>query len=654
MKNVKALLYQNPIGFLSAMVFLLVGVGFLFFDKRLAIVSFIGFVVIVLLSVLYATYTMISIRKSVALLNKSIKTDVRDIDAFPLPTLLCDSYGSIVWYNKLFENDILVDGASNDFKITELFPDFSFSFFSNEESICIEYNERSYTVFITKVHDKNNPMVALYLLDDTYLKATEREYFNTRPFVMHILVDNIDTLYRKYSDSKFALVTSGIESILEKWLEKEQVVFKKTANGRFLIIGDKRCLDNLCEEKFEVLNSVRAYKFEETEIGATLSIGVGTGEDILECENEAKRALDLALGRGGDQCAVYQNEGYTFFGGMVNLSNNNSKVSPRQTSANIASEIKKHSRVVIMGHRFSDNDSVGSCVGLKCFCDALGVEAKVVVDEKKTLAKPLINYLKQNGFDPFIDVDDAKRYCDSKTLVIVSDTHVVTLLESQDVYEEAENKIIIDHHRKTADYIDDATIFYHLPLSSSACEMVSELLEYSTTQIDLPTVAATALLSGIVLDTKDYVLKTSRRTFEAAAFLKQNGANTVEVKKLFAINAEQINAENEIIANAINYRDCSISIADKKIDNARVVTAKAADDMLNISGVRASFVISEIGNDSINISARSLGEENVQLITEKLGGGGHSTMAACQLKDVSFNEALEKLKGAIDEYYNER
>jgi c-di-AMP phosphodiesterase-like protein len=234
------------------------------------------------------------------------------------------------------------------------------------------------------------------------------------------------------------------------------------------------------------------------------------------------------------------------------------------------------------------------------------------------------------------------------------DTHVVSLLESEAVYNDGGSKIIIDHHRRTADYIDNATIFYHLPLSSSTCEMVSELLEYSTTQITIPPEIATALLSGIVLDTKDYVLKTSRRTFEAAAYLKQNGANTVEVKKLFAVNQEQINGENEIIKNAVSYRDCMISVADKNIENLRVVTAKAADDMLNISGVKASFVISKIKNDLVNISARSLGEENVQLITEKLGGGGHSTMAACQLEDVSLELALEKLKSAIDEYYEER
>ncbi len=650
----KSLLYHNPVGFLSALVFLLAGVGYLFIDKKGAVAAFLGFAIVLTLSLIYSTYSIISTKRYVKQLNKSLKGEVKNIESFPLPCVLCDSTGAILWYNKLFVSDLLQDGEVIEFKITDCFRNFSFDSFSNDESVCIEYNDRLYTVFSTKFKEKNEKLIALYFLDDTYFKTTEKEYLQTRPYVMHILVDNIDTLYRKYSDSKFASVTSGIESILEKWLENHNVVFKKTAEGRFLVIGEKRGLDELCKEKFEVLNAVREYKYENIEMGATLSIGVGTGEDVLECENQAKRSLELALGRGGDQCVVFQNDDYTFFGARANLDNATSKVSPRQTSANILSEIKKHNKVVIMGHKFSDNDAVGASVAMEYFCRQNGVNAKVVIDEKKSLAGPLIKYLRDNGYDKFIDHDEGKRFCDSKTLVIVVDTHVENLLESDDVYEDGGKKIVIDHHRRNADYIDDAEIFYHLPLSSSTCEMVSELIEYSATQMTLPPEIATALLAGIVLDTKDYVLKTSQRTFEAAAFLKQNGANTVEVKKLFSVNVEQINGENDIIKNAITYKNCIISIADKKIENLRVITAKAADDMLNISGVKASFVISKIKDDLVNISARSLGEENVQLITEKLGGGGHSTMAACQLEDVSLEEALEKLKGAIDEYYEEK
>ncbi len=650
----KTLLYQNPIGFLCASVFLLAGIGFAFFDLKNAVISFIGFVSVVLLSVVYSSFNISSTKKLVKQLNRSMKSDVKNIDSFPLPAVLCNSYGTISWYNKLFLSEILNENASVDFKITDIFKDFSFDYFLNEESVSVEYNGRLYTVFITKIYDKNVPSVAMYFLDDTYFKTTEKEYLLSRPYVMHILVDNIDDLYRKYSDSKFALVTSGIESLLEKWLENETVVFKKTSNGRFLVIGEKRGLDNLVKGKFDILNKVREYKYQDGSLGATLSIGVGTGENILECETQAKKSLDLALGRGGDQCAVFMNENYTFFGGMSNLSSNDSKVSPRQTSANISSVIKRYNKVLIMGHKFSDYDSVGSSVGLAYLAKINGVDAKVVVDEKQSLAKPLLSYLKANDFNSFIDVNDAERVCDSKTLVIITDTHISNLVESKEILEKAGNKIVLDHHRRTADYIDDAEIFYHMPLSSSACEMVSELIQYSVSQPEVPFSIATALLSGIVLDTKYYVLKTSSRTFEAAAYLKQNNANTVEVKKFFSTNQEQRNDENEIIKNAILYKNCMISIVEKKIENLRVITAKAADDMLYISGVKASFVISVIGDGRVNISARSLGEENVQLIAEALGGGGHSTMAAMQLEVASLEEAFEKLKNAIDDYYENK
>ena len=650
----KSLLYQNPIGYLSALILLFVGIGFLFVDRRGSYVAFVAFALILVTTVVHSSYSIITTKKYVRQLNKSLSSETRNIDTFPLPCVLCDSKGAILWYNKLFLLEILSNGEIKDFKITDCFKRFSIDEFSSGESVSVKYNERLYSVFSTKIKDKNETFVALYFLDDTYYKTTEKEYLATRPYVMHVLVDNIDLLYRKYSDSKFASITSGVERILEKWLEKHNVVFKKTAEGRFLVIGEMRGLNELCKDKFDVLNEVRDYKYENVEMGTTLSIGVGTGENVLECENQAKRSLELALGRGGDQCVVFNNDDYTFYGARVNLDNATSKVSPRQTSENILNEIKNHNKVVIMGHKFSDNDSVGASVAMEYFCRQNGVNAKVVIDKKKSLAGPLIEYLEENGYDKFIDHDEGKRFCDGKTLVIVVDTHVENLLESDDVYEEGGKKIIIDHHRRNAEFIEGAEIFYHLPLSSSTCEMVSELIEYSTTQITLPPEIATALLSGIVLDTKDYVLKTSGRTFEAAAFLKQNGANTVEVKKLFAVNVEQMNSENDIIKNAITYKNCMISIADKKIENLRVITAKAADDMLNINGVKASFVISEIKDDLVNISARSLGEENVQLITEKLGGGGHSTMAACQLEDVSFEEALEKLKSAIDEYYEEK
>ena len=290
-------------------------------------------------------------------------------------------------------------------------------------------------------------------------------------------------------------------------------------------------------------------------------------------------------------------------------------------------------------------------MGIHFFAEANGVQSFVAIDEATTLAKSLVDLSRQNGFDGFISLSDAIEKCDNDTVLFVVDTHRRFLMDEPELYEKAKAKVVIDHHRRSDDFINDADIFYHHPSPSSTCEMVAELIEYSTIQEDVSPVIATALLSGIVLDTKDYVLRTSRRTFEAAAFLKDNKADTVAVKKLFSVSGEMVNLKNDILNNSEIYQNCMISHTEANSPDMRIVTAKAADEMLNIENVKASFVLSYIGNDTVQISARSLGEENVQLIMEKLGGGGHSTMAAAQIKNSNIEIAKDLLIKAIDSYY---
>ena len=359
----------------------------------------------------------------------------------------------------------------------------------------------------------------------------------------------------------------------------------------------------------------------------------------------------MSLGRGGDQAAVYTDNGYVYYGGVSNLFNDNSRVSPRQTAANISTLIKKYKKVIVVGHKFSDYDAVGSAMGIHFFAEANGIKSYVAIDEETTLAKTLVEISRNNNFDGFVSLKEAVDICDNDTVLFVVDTHRRFLIDEPELYEKAKAKVVIDHHRRSDDFINDADIFYHHPSPSSTCEMVAELIEYSTIQDALPQVIATALLSGIVLDTKDYVLRTSKRTFEAAAFLKENKADTVAVKKLFSFSSEMINLKNEILNNAEIYENCMISFSHSDSEDIRVITAKAADEMLNIRNVKASFVLSCIGNDIIQISARSLGEENVQLIMENLGGGGHSTMAAAQIKNADLETAKNMLLKAIDNYY---
>lgn len=647
----KALLYQNPLGFLSAVIVLLFTVIAMFIDSLLFTAFAVAFGIILCLNVLYSFYALRSTKRYVKALGKALSRGEADnITSLPLPAFLCDKAGNVVWYNKMFEEAIVESYNLKSVSAFDFFDDFSFNEFSEKRVLSAEFYDRRFTVFTAKAEDANNSLICFYLFDDTQLKELKEEYEFSRPFVMLMLVDNIEQLSRQLTDSKFALVSSGIESRIEEWLKDEPVVLKKIGNGSYLVIGEQRILYNLCENKFSVLNHIRTYEYNGTPVNSTLSIGVGTGANFAECELKARKSLDMSLGRGGDQAAIFTEEGYIYFGGVSNRTNDNSRVSPRQTAANISTLLKKFKQVIIVGHKYSDYDAIGSAMGLQFFSEANGIKSFVVADSKTTLASPLISYATEKGYNPFITPSKALDICDDDTVVIVVDTHRLQLLDSPDLYSLAGDTIVIDHHRRSDDYIDDANIFYCSPTASSTCELVSELIEYSLINDSIPPVVATALLSGIVLDTKDYVLRTSQRTFEAAGFLRDNGADTVTVKKLFSVDTETTMIKQAIVADAVNFNGFMIGSTTNDSKNIRIITSVSADEMLNIDGVKAAFVISRISIGKYQISARSLGEENVQLIMERLGGGGHSTMAAAQIKVTTIEQAKQQLRDAIDDY----
>ncbi len=647
--KILALFYQNPAGYLASLLLLVFSAVSFAINNNTALIFLLAFIFVFSANVLYSVLSFKATRKYIKEVNKSLSQEkISNVDSFPLPCVMCDMKGNIVWFNKEFGDRVITD--KQKVSIYDFFKDYNFYSYSELKTADSEFNGKMYTAFITRIKSKTSPMLCFYFFDDTYMKETEQEYKLSRPFVMSISVDNIDQLFRQLTDSKFAQISSGIESKIEDWLKDEKLILKKTGNGNFFVIGEKRNLDHLSAEKFSVLKDVREYKHNNTPVNATLSIGVGTGADFSECEARAKKALEMSLGRGGDQAAVYTENGYIYYGGMSNLANDNSRVSPRQTAANISTLVKKYKKAIVVGHKFSDYDAVGSAMGIKFFAEANGVQAYVAIDEKTTLAESLVDVSAKNGFDGFISLDEALEMCDNDTILFVVDTHRKFLIDEPELYEKSKAKVVIDHHRRSDDFINDADIFYHHPSPSSTCEMVTELIEYSTIQSTLPPVISTALLSGIVLDTKEYVLRTSRRTFEAAAFLKEHKADTVAVKKLFSVSTDMINMKNEILSDAEIYNGCMISATESNSPDLRIVTAKAADEMLNIENVKASFVLSYIGKDVVQISARSFGEENVQLIMENLGGGGHSTMAASQIKNTDIENAKSMLIKAIETY----
>ncbi|MCI8554429.1 MAG: DHH family phosphoesterase, partial [Clostridiales bacterium] len=385
-----------------------------------------------------------------------------------------------------------------------------------------------------------------------------------------------------------------------------------------------------------------------------LSIGVGQGDTMRQSEEMARQALEMALGRGGDQAAVKTRSGFDFYGGVSKGVEKRTKVRTRVVASALSELIAGSDNVLVMGHRFSDLDCLGSAAAMAAAARGMGRPAYAVARHKTTLAAELIDRYDAAGRgDLFIEPEEAMELLNRRTLLIVTDTHNPQMLEDAGLYRAAGSVVVIDHHRKMVEHIDNAVVFYHEPYASSASEMVAELVQYmpgsSITRLE-----AEALLAGIMLDTRSFVMKAGVRTFEAAAYLRRLGADTIEVKKMFAENMETYRAKADIIAQAELYRKTAIACCERDGScETRIAASQAADELLYIKGVDASFTLFTEGN-TVNISARSLGDFNVQLVMETIGGGGHMTMAGAQLEDVDMAEARRRLTGAIDRLLADR
>ncbi len=572
---------------------------------------------------------------------------------FPLPVFVADSAREIVWYNDYFKNTVLggLEVFGND--ISTVLGEKTVEDTLQEQGAYIEYNDRKYKVFALNSRSNEESMYIFIFVDETETVSDAIEYHETRPCVMLMIVDNYDELLQNSKESEKAQMIGEIESLLEDFISKTNGFMRKLDRDRFIAVVEERHMREVVEGRFQILDKVRKIMSGER-LPATLSIGVGRGAPNLhEADTLAGQALDMALGRGGDQAAVKTPTGFEFYGGMSKGVEKRTKVKTRIIAAALLELIESSDNVIVMGHRFADLDALGSAIGMASGVRMLGKDAVIAINKEKNLAKPLYDRMVEKGLeDMFIDPDEALFYITKKTLLIVVDTHIPTLLESTEIYQACKAVVVIDHHRKMVNHISNAVIFYHEPFASSASEMVTELLQYFSEKPVLGQAEAEALLSGIMLDTKNFVLKTGVRTFEAAAYLKRLGADTVEVRKMFASDMESYQRKTRLVSAAEVYRGCAIATSTGHTEDMRIVAPQAADELLGINAVDASFVLFEAG-DTININARSMGRMNVQLIMEKLGGGGHLTMAGAQIKDINIEDARQKLLEAIDEYYEE-
>ena len=559
------------------------------------------------------------------------------------------SKGSIVWYNSSFRVQILNDMDCYLVPLNKVVPDFQIKDGSAQTGVCLEINDKKYTAFSSLASDDESLWVC-YFIDDTKLKWEANEYHMTRPVVIQIIVDTYDEVLKEMKESKRALIMASLDQLIEEMATASNGINTKIGSSRYHIIIEERFFSRFYDSHFDILEKARSID----EDSVTLSIGVGRGgSDFAENDMLARQALDMALGRGGDQAVIKSNEGYEFFGGVLPSVEKRSKVRSRIVAKALRDVIMRSDNVLIMGHKNSDLDAIGSGVGVAAIVNACGKKAYIVVNDEVTMAGNLIEKVRSHEefSDLFIPPEKALAYgMGSNTLLIVVDTHTARMTESEELCARCRKKVVIDHHRRMVDYISDTVVSYHEPYASSASELVTELLQYIIpANYKISQVQAEALLSGIMLDTRNFAEKSGVRTFEAAAYLRRMGATTSEVLKLFSVNKDVYRAKSELVNAAFIYKDVAVSLAPALPGGLYVAIPQAANDLLTLDNVSGSIVAVKMG-DQINISARSLGDINVQVLMEYLGGGGHLTMAGAQLKDVTLEEAGERIKESIDNY----
>ncbi|SDA16954.1 c-di-AMP phosphodiesterase, consists of a GGDEF-like and DHH domains [Ruminococcus sp. YE71] len=612
--------------------------------KLLLIISVIVCVMLILEYVFFGSNTRKMIARSAALLND---TEQDSLLNFPAPAVIVDAEGSIVWYNKLFGQKVSAGIEPYGIQVSEMFKlDMEKIYSSEGDTVC--HNGHFYTVKAIHTEHEQEGMSMLYFADKTELVELNYECSQSKQSVIIIMIDYYEELISNIRESEKAHILVSIEQLIENFIDGTTGISRRAGNDRFYVILEERYLKPIIEKRFEILEQARKISCGDRR-NLTLSIGVGhDAENLAESEKYAKQALDMCLGRGGDQAAVRTVNGYEFYGGLSKGMAKNTRVKSRMAAKAIIDIINLHEQVMVMGHSFADLDAVGAATGMCEAIKCMGKDSYVVVDPNKNLSKLLISYVEDNSIKRYyITPEEALAKSDPNTLVIVCDTHNPDLVESKELLAKCRHTIVIDHHRLLVKAIEPAELFYHEPSASSACEMVAELLEYFP-DLKLTEPIAEAVMAGIMLDTKNFVMNTGVRTFEAAAYLRKQGADTVAVKRLFANPLDTYVNKADIINSTEIYRKCAIASAKETFDNIRVASSKAADEMLEIAGVNASFVLYELDGRT-NISARSMGKFNVQIIMEALGGGGHHTMAACQMQ-ATKDEAMSKLKEAIDEY----
>jgi c-di-AMP phosphodiesterase-like protein len=634
----------------------------LFYEPILGGISFL-----VLIYLLF--YNWKSNRKKNEKWQNYIETLSSDIDSaskyailnLPFPLTLIDLDGEIKWYNSKFIEMIDQKEVIGE-KINSLFNkvDIDEIIHSNDEKI-IKKNSKTYRIYSNIVRlnsdnkDKINYIMMLYWVDITDQKDLEMLIEDKKPVIASVEIDNYDECLGNVSDEERPILISKIQKEINLWSSRINGFIQKTQDDKYTIIFEKKYLKNLEAKKFTILDSIRELN-ENAALSPTLSMGVSTeGKDFLALEKSAKDALELSLARGGDQVSVYKNDDYKFYGGKSKAVQKKNRIKARVVAHALIPIIEESSNVIIMGHVNPDMDCYGASIGMYSGIESRGKEVFILLNNVSEGIEDIHKNFIDNADYKFINNEQADELITDNTLLVVVDTHRPSFTENPELLEKIKRVVMIDHHRRGKEVIEDTLLTYQEPYASSACELVAEVLQYLNEKISINKIEAEALLAGIYVDTKNFSFKTGVRTFEVASFLRKLDADTSVVKQLFQYDLENYINKSYIVSNAeIYYSNIAISLIDKEdMVKKQIIAAQGADELLNIRGIEVSFVIGMKEDGVVFVSGRSLGDISVQLIMEKLGGGGHLTVAGTQIENKTIYEVKDEILVVLDELYGE-
>jgi len=619
-------------------------------------ISLVVFLILLAYNIKNARLKKAEWRKFVESFSSNLDTATRStLIKLPFPLIIISENGNILWHNQGVSN--IVGENILGINISSIISEDIVSKILSKKVESYEYiklKDRYYNIntsLISTYENKNEEIMLIYFYDVTDKYKLKKEIEDLQWSVFLIEVDNLDEVVKSTPEDKKPLLIAQIERCINSYAQSLNAMFKKYAMGKYVLVVQNEKLRDEIKRKFEILDEIREIDIGNT-LAVTLSMGIGSGGNTpIDNYKYASIAKELALGRGGDQIVIKNREKLSFYGGKTKEVEKRTKVRARVIGQSLVDLVRESSNVLVMGHVNPDIDCIGGAIGLYSVLHNINGKCHIVLDNANRSVSYIVEKLKayEEYGSTFIKSEAALQLIDEKSLLILDDVNSRSYVLNEKIIDKAKKIVIIDHHRRSANFIENAILSYVEPYASSTSELVTEMIQYMDEDYSIKPVEAEALLAGICVDTKNFYFKTGVRTFEAAAYLRKNGADTIDVKKLFSSDLESYIKKSQIIESAkIVHDKVAIAICPKDIQD-NVLAAQAADELLNITGIQASFVLVKIKNE-ILISGRSFGDINVQLILEVLGGGGHITMAGAKIKSSSIEDVLIDLNKAVDKY----